>query len=152
MNKPNENPVAAARSAGRNALDESAGKQLLSTYGISVPQSRVAKGVADVDAVMNGLKTPVVVKVMSPDILHKSDAGGVKIKDHQRRHDQITFASLRSFSTRLATSGTLMPALRVGGSLTLIKVKRGEISTLRSAGLSVSMVFLRAFMMFGSDA
>ena len=79
MNKPNENPVAAARSAGRKALDESAGKQLLSTYGISVPQSRVAQGVADVDAVMNGLKTPVVVKVMSPDILHKSDAGGVKI-------------------------------------------------------------------------
>jgi acyl-CoA synthetase (NDP forming) len=79
MNKPNENPVAAARSAGRNALDESAGKQLLSSYGINVPQSRVAKGVADVDAVMNGLKTPVVVKVMSPDILHKSDAGGVKI-------------------------------------------------------------------------
>lgn len=79
MNKANENPVAAARSAGRNALDESAGKQLLSNYGISVPQSRVAKGVTEVDAVMNGLKTPVVVKVMSPDILHKSDAGGVKI-------------------------------------------------------------------------
>ncbi len=79
MNKPNENPVAAARNAGRNALDESAGKQLLSGYGINVPQSRVAKGVAEVEAVMNGLKTPVVVKVMSPDILHKSDAGGVKI-------------------------------------------------------------------------
>lgn len=79
MNKPNENPVTAARSAGRNALDESAGKQLLSSHGISVPQSRVVKGVAEVDAVMSGLKTPVVVKVMSPDILHKSDAGGVKI-------------------------------------------------------------------------
>ena len=79
MNTTNENPVAAARRAGRNALDESAGKQLLSAYGISVPQSRVAKGIADVDAAMNGLKTPVVVKVMSPDILHKSDAGGVKI-------------------------------------------------------------------------
>jgi succinyl-CoA synthetase beta subunit len=71
--------VLAAKAAGRNALDESAGKQLLGAYGIRVPQSRVAKGVADVDAVMNGLQTPVVVKVMSPDILHKSDAGGVKI-------------------------------------------------------------------------
>ena len=79
MNKPNENPVAAARLAGRNALDENAGKQLLAAYGITVPQSRVAKGVAEVDAMMNGLKTPVVVKIMSPDILHKSDVGGVKI-------------------------------------------------------------------------
>lgn len=82
MKKTNENPVVVARNAGRNTLDESAGKQLLSTYGISVPQSRVAKSVADVDAVMNGLKMPVVVKVMSPDILHKSDAGGVKVNLH----------------------------------------------------------------------
>ncbi len=79
MSKLHKSLIAAARSAGRDALDESAGKQLLSNYGISVPQSYVAKGVADVDATMNGLKTPVVVKVMSPDILHKSDAGGVKI-------------------------------------------------------------------------
>ncbi|MBM3374383.1 MAG: acetyl-CoA synthetase, partial [Betaproteobacteria bacterium] len=71
--------VSAAKAAGRNALDESAGKALLADYGIRVPQSRVAKGVADVDAVMQGLQVPVVVKVMSPDILHKSDAGGVKI-------------------------------------------------------------------------
>ena len=79
MNSKQDNPVAAAKSAGRKALDESAGKQLLAARGVKVPQSRVAKGVADVDAVMNGLQTPVVVKVMSPDILHKSDAGGVKI-------------------------------------------------------------------------
>jgi acyl-CoA synthetase (NDP forming) len=79
MNTTQDNPVAAAKRAGRNALDESAGKQLLAAHGVKVPQSRVAKGVADVDVVMNGLQTPVVVKVMSPDILHKSDAGGVKI-------------------------------------------------------------------------
>jgi acyl-CoA synthetase (NDP forming) len=79
MNTTVNNPVAAAKRAGRNALDESAGKQLLAAHGVKVPQSRVAKGVAEVDAVMNGLQTPVVVKVMSPDILHKSDAGGVKI-------------------------------------------------------------------------
>jgi acyl-CoA synthetase (NDP forming) len=79
MSNPTGNPVTEARSAGRNALDESAGKQLLAAHGITVPQSRVVKGVADVDAVMKGLQTPVVVKVMSPDILHKSDAGGVKV-------------------------------------------------------------------------
>ncbi len=82
MNTTQNNLVAAAKRAGRNALDESAGKQLLAAHGVKVPQSRVAKGVADVDAVMNGLHTPLVVKVMSPDILHKSDAGGVKINLH----------------------------------------------------------------------
>ena len=82
MNTTQNNLVAAAKRAGRNALDESAGKQLLAAHGVKVPQSRVAKGVADVGAVMNGLQTPLVVKVMSPDILHKSDAGGVKINLH----------------------------------------------------------------------
>jgi len=82
MDRTQDNPVADAKRAGRNALDEHAGKQLLAAHGIRVPQSRVVKGVADVDAVMNGLQLPVVVKVMSPEILHKSDAGGVKINLH----------------------------------------------------------------------
>ncbi len=82
MDRKQDNLVADAKRAGRNELDESAGKQLLSAHGVKVPRSRVAKGVADVDTVMNGLQVPVVVKVMSPDILHKSDAGGVKINLH----------------------------------------------------------------------
>jgi len=77
-----ENPVAAARRAGRSALDESTGKQLLAMHGIRVPQSRVVQGVAEVDAAMSALQAPVVVKVMSPDILHKSDAGGVQVNLH----------------------------------------------------------------------
>lgn len=79
MSTTTENPVVAARRAGRNALDESAGKQLLAMHGIRVPQSRVVRGVAEVDAAMSALRAPVVVKVMSPDILHKSDAGGVQV-------------------------------------------------------------------------
>ena len=79
IQKQQDTIISAARRAGRSALDESAGKRLLSTYGVAVPQSRVVQGVADVDAVMNSLIAPVVVKIMSPDILHKSDAGGVRI-------------------------------------------------------------------------
>jgi acyl-CoA synthetase (NDP forming) len=79
MSTTTVNPVAAARRAGRSALGESAGKQLLAMHGIRVPQSRVVQGVAEVDAAMSALQAPVVVKVMSPDILHKSDAGGVKV-------------------------------------------------------------------------
>jgi succinyl-CoA synthetase beta subunit len=79
MSSTTENPVAAARRAGRSALDESAGKQLLAMHGIRVPQSRVVQGVTEVDAAMSALQAPVVVKVMSPDILHKSDAGGVQV-------------------------------------------------------------------------
>ena len=79
-------------------------------------------------------------------------ARGVEVENHERGHGQITFASLRSLSTSAATSATLTPALRGAGSATLIVVRRGAGSTPRSAGLIVSIAFLRAFMMFGSEA
>ena len=71
--------VAAARAQGRSALDELAGKQLLASFGVSVPKSTVVADVGAVAAALAKLTPPFVVKVMSPDILHKSDAGGVKI-------------------------------------------------------------------------
>lgn len=74
-----ESHIQQARASGRAALDESAGKQLLAAYGIAVPQSKVVRGPDEAVAAMRTLTAPVVVKVVSPDILHKSDAGGVKV-------------------------------------------------------------------------
>jgi acyl-CoA synthetase (NDP forming) len=71
--------IAEARKQNRAALDERAGKQLLAAYGVAVPRSVVVTGVEEVVAALGKLNLPVVVKVMSPDILHKSDAGGVKV-------------------------------------------------------------------------
>ena len=71
--------ISQARAQNRTALDEQAGKSLLANYGIAVPQSVVVKSADEVDAAFIQLKAPVVVKIMSPDILHKSDAGGVKV-------------------------------------------------------------------------
>ncbi len=67
-------------------------------------------------------------------------------------HDQITLASFLSLLTSSATSATLTPALRLGGSETFRVVRRGVTSTPRSAGLKVSSGFFLAFMMFGSVA
>ena len=55
---------------------------------------------------------------------------------------QITFASFFSLATSVATSGTLMPAPRLGGSLTFSVLRRGVTSTPRSAGLTTSSVLL----------
>ena len=68
-----------ARSEGRSALPESDGKELLSSYGIAVPQRAMATDPALAAAAAAGMKGPFVVKVSSPDILHKSDVGGVKV-------------------------------------------------------------------------
>jgi succinyl-CoA synthetase beta subunit len=72
--------VAAARAEGRAALDELAGKQLLASFGVGVPQSVVVRDTSVLAAAIAGLKPPFVLKVVSPDILHKSDAGGVRVR------------------------------------------------------------------------
>ena len=70
---------AKARNEKRTTLDELAGKQLLASFGVSVPKSVVVPDADAVAGALAALKSPFVVKVMSPDILHKSDAGGVKV-------------------------------------------------------------------------
>ncbi len=71
--------ITKARSENRTALDEFAGKQLLAAYGISVPKSVVIDGADEAAAAFAQLTPPLALKIMSPDILHKSDAGGVKV-------------------------------------------------------------------------
>jgi acyl-CoA synthetase (NDP forming) len=73
------NLIAEARKQNRSALDEQAGKALLAEFGVAVPQSVMVAGADEAGQKTKALKFPVVVKVMSPDILHKSDAGGVKV-------------------------------------------------------------------------
>ena len=80
------------------------------------------------------------------------DAGGVEFQQDQSRHRQITFASVFNFATSSLTDPTFTPALRFGGSDTLIRVNRGAGSTPRSAGFMLTIGFLRAFMMLGSEA
>src|SRR5690606_5116217 len=76
--------------------------------------------------------------------------GVIVFSNNKICHDQTTFASFFSLSTRFATSGTMMPALRVGGSLTLSVLRRGATSTPSSSGVTVSRGFFFAFMMLGS--
>jgi acyl-CoA synthetase (NDP forming) len=76
-----DNPlIGAARKAGRTSLDELSGKQLLAQFGVTVPKSVIVQAGEVLSAKLQGLQGPYVVKVMSQDILHKSDVGGVRIR------------------------------------------------------------------------
>lgn len=73
------NLIAEARKQGRVALDEAAGKQVLANLGVAVPKSVVIQDVNGAAQACAKLRAPLALKIVSPDILHKSDAGGVKI-------------------------------------------------------------------------
>jgi len=72
--------IAAARAAGRGSLAEQRGKELLAHYGIAVPRLVLVQPEDVLATKLAGLNPPYVVKVMSPNLLHKSDVGGVRVK------------------------------------------------------------------------
>jgi len=74
-----EKIVAEARKEDRKALMEPEAKTICAEYGIPVTKFKVAK--TEKEAVILAEKSgfPVVLKIISPDILHKSDAGGVMV-------------------------------------------------------------------------
>ncbi len=68
-----------ALKSGRTLLNEEESKNLLTAYRINSTIPRPARTVEEAVALANETKYPVVMKINSPDISHKSDVGGVKI-------------------------------------------------------------------------
>ena len=65
--------------AGKTVLGEEDGQELLSCYGFDIPAMKIAETPAQAVAISEEIGLPVVMKIVSPQILHKSDAGGVKV-------------------------------------------------------------------------
>src|SRR5688572_9259660 len=61
----------------RRSVGEAEAKRLLAELGLSVPAARLAHSADEAAQAAEEIGFPVVVKVASPDILHKSDVGGV---------------------------------------------------------------------------
>src|SRR5215210_4875265 len=69
----------AVKAAGRDALTAPEGKLICDAYGIAVPQEGVAATAAEAQKLASSMGFPVVMKIVSPDILHKTEAGGVLV-------------------------------------------------------------------------
>lgn len=71
--------LARAQSAGRMLLTEFESKQILSAYGIPTVKSILARSAEEAVGAANEIGYPVVVKINSESIAHKTDVGGVKL-------------------------------------------------------------------------
>lgn len=94
--------VAHARATGRRAIDEVACKRILATYGLGVPEGRMVASTAELPEALAALRPPWALKIVSPDVLHKSDAGGVRTG--LRDADEVA-AALHSMAERLRARG-----------------------------------------------
>ncbi len=69
----------AARQEDRVNLGEIEARQVLQAYGLVVPEAYIAQTAEEAVAQAEKLGFPVVMKIVSPDIVHKSDIGGVRV-------------------------------------------------------------------------
>ncbi len=72
--------IETVRKENRKFLFEHEAKQLLKIHGAPVSSDVLAETADDAVKIAKKIASPVALKIVSPDILHKSDAGGVKIK------------------------------------------------------------------------
>jgi acetyl-CoA synthetase (ADP-forming) len=64
---------------GRKSLLETEAKTVCMEYGISVPKFKLAKNEIEAVKLAMSIGFPIVLKIVSPDIIHKSDVGGVVV-------------------------------------------------------------------------
>jgi acetyltransferase len=67
------------REQRRLSIGDSEARQILTAYGLQIPQSEIAATPEEAVEIANQIGYPVVLKIASPDILHKTDVGGVKV-------------------------------------------------------------------------
>ena len=71
--------IAKVRKDGRTSMTEIESKKIFSAYGLPTVQTQLATSEEEAVEMANEIGFPIVMKIVSPDILHKSDAGGVKV-------------------------------------------------------------------------
>ncbi len=69
----------AAKAEGRDSLSESEGKAIFAAYGVPTPGEAVVGSADEAAAACDKIGYPVVMKIVSPDIKHKTDVGGVVV-------------------------------------------------------------------------
>lgn len=110
----------AAREAGRNALGDLEARGVMEAYGLRLPTNLLATNPEEAVEFARRIGYPVVMKIVSPDILHKSDIGGVRVG--LRTDEEVAHA----FSTIVANATRYMPDAKIWGVAVQEMVKPGR--------------------------
>ena len=133
------------KAEGRQALTAPEGKLLCDVYGIKVPQEGVAGNAEEAAKLASGMGFPVVMKIVSPDILHKTEAGGVIVgvksaEDAQAAYEKI-IANAKAYKADAKITGVQVQQMLAGGQEVIIgAVTDGSFGKLVAFGLGGVLV------------
>jgi acetyltransferase len=99
--------IATARGEGRRLLTEAEAKSLLAAYGVPVVQTVPATTAEAAVSAAERIDYPVVLKLLSTTITHKTDAGGVRLNLADAAAVREAFAAIKQSATRYASGHNL---------------------------------------------
>jgi acyl-CoA synthetase (NDP forming) len=113
----------AVKAEGRNTLTAPEGKRICDAYGIPVPQEGVATSADEAVKLASGMGA-VVLKIVSPEILHKTEAGGVLVglktpEDVRKGYDTI-LANAKAYKADATVLGVQVQQMITGGQEVIV--------------------------------
>ena len=126
--------IARALAESRETLTEPESKSILAAYGIAVAETRIVRGLPDLGSAARDIGFPVALKILSPDITHKSDVGGVALNIESA--EELEHAA----GAMLLRCRASAPGARIEGFTVQKMIRRGGAREL-IAGIAVDQTF-----------
>ena len=149
VNKPKAKTIFdKVKREGRPNLLEEEGQEVLRAYGFPLPKSTLAKTENDAVKTAKKIGYPVVMKIASPQIIHKSDAGGVKVNLKNDNEVKVAFKTIvtnaKKYNKKAEIKGVLIVEMIKGGKEMIIGSKlepgMGPVIMLGMGGIYVEVL------------
>src|SRR5206468_4228209 len=129
----------------RTSLTAPEGKLVCDAYGIPVPQEGMAKSAAEASKLASTMGFPVVMKIVSPDILHKTEAGGVvvglKTATEAEKAYETILANAKKYKADAKIEGVQVQQMLAGGTEVIVgSITDGSFGKLVAFGLGGVLV------------
>ena len=139
---------AAVRSEDRLKVGDAEARQIMQAYGLTIPKSELARDPDEAVSIAEAIGYPVALKIASPDILHKTDIGGVKLNlrsasDVKDAFDLVTYRA-RRYMPEATIWGALVQQMVPQGKEVIIGINRdpqfGPLLLLGLGGIYVEVL------------
>jgi acetyltransferase len=120
ISQPDRKRIEAVLENSGRILTEDLGKEILSVYGIPIPSEKLSRSFDEVKKIASEIGYPVVLKIISPQIAHKTEAGGLKLGI--RNEEELSLA----YSEILDNAKKYNPQAEIKGVLVQEMVKPGK--------------------------
>jgi len=132
----------------KRSLLETEAKELLKGYGIPVPDFKLIKSEDEITGLAKEINFPIVMKIVSPDIIHKTDAGGVKLNIKDETEARLAYQEIiskaKNYNKKARISGVIAYTMVPQGTEIIIGIMKdpyfGPVAMFGLGGIFVEVL------------